>query len=61
MIQMGMGHQDVGPDRRILPQLLTQAAHAGAGVEDDEMLAAAHFQAGGVAAVTGVLRSGAGD
>ena len=43
-----------------LQQRLAQPAQAGAGVEDDEVMAAADFDASGVAAITHRVRAGAG-
>ena len=60
MVKMGVGEIDIAVDAPALERL-AQIADAGAGVEQQELLAAAHFERRGIAAVARGARPGAGD
>ena len=53
MVEMGVSEQKVRVDRRpLLRQSVTESAQAGAGIKDQQMVAASQFNAGGIAAIT---------
>ena len=62
MIPMGMGDQEVeiqpAAVRLVGHQSLAQAAQAGAGIQNHEILPAPNFNAGRIAAITHRVRSG---
>src|SRR5579875_2424267 len=62
VIEMRVGEKQIGVDHRPLG-IEAAAAHAqaGAGIEDQEMLATTHLEAGGIAALAHIVRPRAGD
>ena len=62
MIEMTVGQENVDiANRCILDKRVTERAQSGAGIEDKYAVTAAHFDAGGIAAITDSLRSGTSD
>src|SRR6185312_5233761 len=62
MVEVAMREEDVDvADFLILDQRIAERAEPGAGVEDEDVLAAADFDARRVAAIADCLRSRAGD
>ena len=62
VVEMAVAEENVGVEPALLvDQRLAEVADAGAGVEDEHMVAAADFHAGRVAAIAGGARSGTRD
>src|SRR5262252_142324 len=62
MVEMGVAVEEIGVDRAaLLHQLVAELPEARSAVEDQEALAAAHLDAGRVAAIADGFGPGAGD
>src|SRR3954463_15628726 len=60
VIEVGMREIDIGIEARAL-EGPAEVADAGAGIEEQDLVAAAHFERRGIAAITCGARTGAGD
>jgi hypothetical protein len=58
---MGVGQEQIAAQRTAPAQVLAEQAQARAGIEHQQVLAAAHLQAGGVAAVSAIALARTGD
>ena len=61
VIVVRMGQEDIGVEQPLAGQLTAQRAQPSAGIENQQLLTAPHFQAGSVSAITPMLFSRAGD
>src|SRR5262245_15976295 len=61
MVEVCVGEEDVGVDRRLVLELLAEHAQAGAAVENEELLTAADLETGRISTIAGPRLARAGD